>query len=130
MNPLRRWKERAHQLNTEIYALYLAYRHPRTPLWAKFFLAGVVGYAFSPLDLIPDFIPLLGYLDDLVLLPIGVALALRMIPPEVMAECRAKARMERSRKKGTNWTAAAVVALLWLLLAAVAILALARAVRR
>ncbi len=94
MSVLRRllaaWKVRARQLRAETYALYLAYRDPRVPWVAKVLAAVVVGYAFSPIDLIPDFIPVLGYLDDLVLIPIGVALALRMIPAEVMDECRAR----------------------------------------
>jgi len=74
-----------------VYALYLAYKDPRTPMYARIFAAVVVGYAFSPIDLIPDPIPVLGYLDDLVLIPLGVYLALKMIPAEVMAECRVKA---------------------------------------
>ena len=85
------WKARALQLKAETYAIYLAYRDPRVPWHARLFAACVVGYAFSPIDLIPDFIPVLGYLDDLILIPLGITLALRMIPPEVMAECRQKA---------------------------------------
>ena len=77
---LERWKAWANRLKIEIYALYLAYRDPRTPWYAKVVAACVVGYAFSPIDLIPDFIPLVGYLDDLLLLPLGVALALRLVP--------------------------------------------------
>src|SRR5512135_724264 len=86
------WKERARQLKTEVYALYLAYRDPRTPWYAKIFTALVVGYAFSPIDLIPDFIPVFGYLDDLVVVPLGAYLAIRMIPKQVMVESRLKAR--------------------------------------
>ena len=82
------WKARRRQLQAEVYALYLAYRDPRVPWYAKAVAACVVGYALSPIDLIPDFIPVLGYLDDLVLIPLGIALALRMIPPAVMDECR------------------------------------------
>ena len=66
-------KYRAHSLKTETFALYLAARHPKTPWYAKVFVSGVVAYAFSPIDLIPDFVPVLGYLDDLVLLPLGIA---------------------------------------------------------
>ena len=83
---LDRWKQWARALKTEVYALYLAYRDPRVPWYARLFAACVVGYAFSPIDLIPDPIPVLGYLDDLVLVPLGVALALRLIPAEVMRE--------------------------------------------
>ena len=94
LQPLLIWKVRARQLQAEVYALYLAYRDPRVPWYAKAVAACVVGYALSPIDLIPDFIPVLGYLDDLVLIPLGIALVLRMIPPAVMVECRERARAE------------------------------------
>src|SRR5918998_6471079 len=85
------WKQRARQLKRELYALYLAYKDPRVPWYARLFAACVVGYAFSPIDLIPDPIPVLGYLDDLLLVPLGIALAVRLIPPQVLADCRARA---------------------------------------
>jgi len=85
---IERWKQEARKFKVELYAVYLAYKDPRVPWHARIFAACVVGYAFSPIDLIPDPIPVLGYLDDLVLIPLGVMLALRMIPKEVMAECR------------------------------------------
>ena len=119
---LRKWKERANTLKVETYALYLAYRDPRTPLPAKIFAACVVGYAFSPIDLIPDFIPVLGYLDDLILIPLGVALALRMIPAPVMAECRQKARLRVEQP--ISRAAAVAIILIWILLAALGIIAL------
>src|SRR5436309_9813327 len=84
-------KQRARHLKSETFALYLAARHPATPWYAKLLVAGIVAYALSPIDLIPDFVPILGYVDDLVLIPLGVALALRLIPPAVMMECRARA---------------------------------------
>ena len=86
------WREKAQRLRTEVRALRLVYRDPRVPWYAKWVLACVVGYALSPIDLIPDFIPVLGYLDDLILIPLGVFLALKMIPKELMQECREKAR--------------------------------------
>jgi uncharacterized membrane protein YkvA (DUF1232 family) len=85
------WREKARQLNVETYTLYFAYRDPRTPWYAKGFTALIVAYAFSPIDLIPDFIPVLGYLDDLIIIPLGVMIALKLIPPPVIAESRAKA---------------------------------------
>src|SRR3990172_6530031 len=121
------WRQRAKQLKTEMYALYLAYKDPRVKWHARAFAACVVGYAFSPIDLVPDFIPILGYLDDLVLIPLGVALALKMIPPEVMAECRDKARAVTSAGKPRNWIAAAVIIAIWLLLAALGIVLVAQA---
>ena len=101
-----------------MYALYLAYKDPRTPWLARIVVACVVGYAFSPIDFIPDFIPVLGYLDDLVLVPLGIALALRLVPTDVMADCRAEAATAAERP--TNWIAAALIVMVWLLLVAVA----------
>lgn len=115
-----KWKQRARQLKTEIYTIYLAYRDPRVPWHAKLFAACVVGYAFSPIDLVPDFIPVLGYLDDLVLIPLGVSLALKMIPHAVLAECREKAREAMGRGKPVNRAAAAVIITVWLALAILA----------
>ena len=82
------------RLKNEIFALWLASRHPRTPLFAKVLAVAVVAYAVSPIDLIPDFIPVLGYLDDILLLPIGIWIVLKLIPGEVMTECRARARVD------------------------------------
>ena len=120
-NVVEGWKQRARQLKAETYALYLAYRDPRTPWYARIFAAIVVGYAFSPIDLIPDFIPVLGYLDDLVLVPLGIGIALRLIPPAVMAESRTKAREIMANGKPVNRTAAVVIVAIWLLLAATGI---------
>ncbi|CAN5763590.1 hypothetical protein BH23ACT11_BH23ACT11_19880 [soil metagenome] len=113
---LRQW---ARRLKTEVYALYLAFKDPRVPWYARAFVAVVVGYAFSPIDLIPDPIPVLGYLDDIILLPLGIALAIRMIPADVLSDCRENVRTVED--KPVNKTAAAVVILLWLLLAATAV---------
>lgn len=126
MSTIERWKQRARSLKTELYALYLAYRDPRVPWYARVVAACVVGYAFSPIDLIPDPIPILGYLDDLLLLPLGIALALRLIPPAVMAECREQAREIMRENRPTNWVAAGVIVAIWLLLAAAAILLVLR----
>ena len=123
MSWLETWKQRARQLKTEVYALYLAYRDPRVSWPARIFAACVVAYAFSPIDLIPDPIPILGYLDDLLLIPLGVALARKMIPPAVLAECRERARVEIADKP-VNWAAAAVIIAVWLLLAALAVVLL------
>lgn len=109
-------RQRARALKAETYVLYLAARHPGTPWHAKLLVAGIVAYALSPIDLIPDFIPVLGYLDDLILLPLGIAWAIRMIPPEVMAECRARGQA-RSNEKPVSRIAAVVIVLIWLLLA-------------
>src|ERR1700716_3069207 len=105
-------------LEQEIHALYFAMRHPRTPWYAKALAGAVVAYAFSPLDLIPDFIPILGYLDDLVLVPLGIALAIRLIPPQVLADSRAEAAQAMAGGKPVNRIAAAIIIAIWLLLAA------------
>lgn len=108
-------KQRARELAGLTYALYLAYRHPRTPWYAKLFAALIVGYVFSPIDLIPDFIPVLGLLDDLVIVPMGVYLAAKMTPPDVLEECTEKARTIAEGEKPVGRVAAAVVVTIWLL---------------
>ena len=118
---LERLKQRVQHLKVEIYAIYLAYKDPRVPWYARIFAACVVGYAFSPIDLIPDVIPVLGYLDDLILIPLGVAMALKMIPQEVLAECREKAREIIPQGVPLNRTAAFVIIAIWVALAALAI---------
>jgi uncharacterized membrane protein YkvA (DUF1232 family) len=112
---LEAWKRRARRLKGEIFALYLAYRDPRVPWHAKAFAALVVGYALSPVDLIPDAIPVLGYLDDLLLVPLGIGLALKMIPAEVMGECRERASVAVAEGLPTNRVAAVVIVAVWLL---------------
>lgn len=108
-------KQRARRLKSDTYAIYLAARDPRVPWYAKVVVACVVGYALSPVDLIPDFIPVLGYLDDLILVPAGIALAIRLIPPDVMSECRARAEAAMGKGKPRNWVAGALIITLWLL---------------
>ena len=115
---LEDFKKRIRHLKGETYALYLAARHPETPWYAKVFVAGVAAYAFSPIDLIPDFVPVLGYLDDLILIPLGIAVAIKMIPPSVMDESRARAQASMADEKSASRTAAAVIIGIWLLLAA------------
>ena len=120
------WKDKARGLKRETYAVYLACRNPRVPWYGRLLAACVVGYAFSPIDLIPDFIPVLGYLDDLILIPLGIALVLKTIPPGVMAECREKAQAVMARGKPRNWIAAAVIVAVWIALAVLGIVLVAR----
>ncbi len=108
------WKIKSRQLRSEVYALYLASKHPKTPWYAKAFAGLVVGYALSPIDLIPDFIPVIGYLDDFIIVPAGISILIRMIPREVLEECREKARSRPIDKKRSNWAAAVVIVLIWL----------------
>jgi uncharacterized membrane protein YkvA (DUF1232 family) len=111
------WRQRARHLKRETYALYFAVRDPRVPWYAKALAAGIVGYAFSPIDLIPDFIPVLGYLDELVILPLGVMAVRAMIPEGVLAECRERA--SRLEGKPRSWIAAVVIVAVWIALAVI-----------
>ena len=115
-------KQRARQLKADVLALFLAARHPGTPWYAKLFLAGIVAYALSPIDLIPDFIPVLGFVDEIILLPFAIALAVKMIPAEVMEECRVRAQEERPDGTRAGRIGAALILLLWLVLIALAAL--------
>ncbi len=124
------WKKWAHTLGTEVYALYLAQRDPRVPWYARCMAACVVAYAFSPIDLIPDPIPILGYLDDLIMVPLGIWLTLKMIPERIMAEYREKARSEIQGGKPTNWLAAGIIVLLWVILVIAAFLFAMRVFKR
>lgn len=119
MKRLEAWKEHARNLRREVYALYFACRDPRVPWYAKALAVAVVAYAFSPIDLIPDFIPVLGYVDDLVLIPLGVMAVRAMIAPAILAECRERA--SRMEGKPRNWFAAAIIVTMWLAVAAAAI---------
>jgi uncharacterized membrane protein YkvA (DUF1232 family) len=130
VNVIGHWKQRARGLRAETHAIYLALKDPRTPWYARIFAACVVGYAFSPIDLIPDPIPVLGYLDDLVLVPLGITLAIKILPPPVLAECREKAQAAANQDQPTNWAAGAVVVAIWLLLASLAVLLVLGAIQR
>jgi uncharacterized membrane protein YkvA (DUF1232 family) len=115
--PLQRWKERASELKQEVHALALACKDPRVPWYAKLLAVCIVAYALSPIDLIPDFIPVLGYLGDLILVPLGIYFVLKMIPAEVMADCREKARAAKINNRRGRWLAAAVIVAIWIFLA-------------
>ncbi|MEG4586998.1 YkvA family protein [Microcoleus sp. MOSTC5] len=107
-------KQVARRLKKETYAVYLASIDQRVPWYARILAALTVAYAFSPIDLIPDFIPILGYLDDLIIVPVGIWLVLKMIPPQVLAECRQKAAAQIQRGKPINRAAAAVIIAIWM----------------
>lgn len=107
-------KARARRLKLEVHALYLASRDHRVPWHARALAVVIVAYAFSPIDLIPDPIPVLGYLDDLILIPLGIALVIKLIPAEVLQECREKAALARTDGKPKNWVAGGIIILIWL----------------
>jgi uncharacterized membrane protein YkvA (DUF1232 family) len=119
---LDEWKKKVRQLKTETYAIYLASKDPRVPWYAKAIIIFVVVHAFSPIDLIPDFIPVLGYLDDLVIVPFGIWLAMRMIPQDVLAECRNKAQEIMDQETPFRWQAALIILAIWILGATLVIL--------
>jgi uncharacterized membrane protein YkvA (DUF1232 family) len=120
-------RRRARALKVETLALYLVARDPRVPWYARLFVGVVVAYALSPIDLIPDFVPVLGYLDDLVLVPLGIALALRMVPASLLEDCRARARSELADGRPTSRAAVLAIVGIWLASAALAAWLVARA---
>jgi uncharacterized membrane protein YkvA (DUF1232 family) len=124
-----RWRQRVRELTRGSYALYLAARDPRVPWYAKAVVALVAGYAFSPIDLIPDFIPVLGYLDDLLLLPLGIALAIRLIPADVWRDCLARADARPAGCEPRSWIAAAIIIGIWLAVLGLAARAIVSALR-
>lgn len=113
LEQIKRWAKR---LKHNIYALYLAYHSKDVPLLAKIIAAVVVAYALSPIDLIPDFIPVIGYLDDMILLPLAIALAIRLIPTPVWEACKHEAHSASLKTLPRSKTAAAVVLIIWFLL--------------
>ncbi|MFZ9502675.1 MAG: YkvA family protein [Beijerinckiaceae bacterium] len=124
---MNRLREAARRLKREIVALAIAARDPRTPLYAKAFALFVVAYALSPVDLIPDFIPVLGLLDDVILVPLGIWVALRLIPADLMQDARAKA--EAAERLPKNKWAGAVIVAIWIGALALAAWGLADALR-
>ncbi|XZN88970.1 MAG: YkvA family protein [Microcoleus sp.] len=107
-------KQLARKLKKETYAIYLASIDPRVPWYARMLAGVTVAYAFSPIDLIPDFIPIFGYLDDLIIVPLGIWLVIKMIPPQVLAECREQAATQIKREKPINRAAAVVIVAIWM----------------
>jgi uncharacterized membrane protein YkvA (DUF1232 family) len=107
-------KQQARKLKKETYAIYLACKDPRVPWYARLLAGCVVAYAFSPIDLIPDFIPIIGYLDDLIIVPLLIWLVLKMIPAAVLNECRQKAEAAMSQGKPTSKIAAVIIVLIWI----------------
>jgi uncharacterized membrane protein YkvA (DUF1232 family) len=103
----------AKKLKKQIYILYLAYKDERVTWYAKFFTACVVAYAFSPIDLIPDFIPILGYLDDIIIVPLGIMLALKMLPKNVIMDCTVRAEELMKAGKPKNWIVGSIIIIIW-----------------
>ena len=116
------WRQWARKLELEALTLYFACKNPKTPWYAKLWGAIVVAYAFSPIDLIPDFIPVLGLLDDLVLIPLGMAVAVKLIPVPILVESRQLAKHKIDGNKPVNWIAGGVVIAIWAMLFAIVLI--------
>jgi len=112
--PKGSWREKAKRLKTEVYALCLAMKDSRVPWYAKVIMALTIGYAISPIDLIPDFIPVIGQLDDLIIVPAGISLVIKMIPKNVIEEYRQKAQVESVNTR-TKWVVAGIIVSIWIL---------------
>jgi uncharacterized membrane protein YkvA (DUF1232 family) len=115
-------RTRARELKVELIALALAARHPDTPWYAKLIVAGCVAYAVTPVDLIPDAIPIVGFIDDLIFIPLAIGFAVRFIPAPVMADCRERSRAIEARAPRFSWWMWIVIAAAWL--AAIVMMAL------
>jgi len=115
---LERWRQWARSVKRLIAALIIAYRDPRTPLRARIVAACVLAYAFSPIDLVPDIIPILGYLDDLLLLPLGILLVVRLLPDNVWREAQLTASTTPPGRQPVNWWAVGAIVVLWIVLVA------------
>lgn len=110
---LQTWKARAHSVKRDVLVLYRAYHDSRVPWYAKLLIVATIAYTLSPIDLIPDFIPVFGYLDDLILIPFAVVLAVKLIPPAVLEEYRQRSSIEQDQRLPTSWAGAALVLLAW-----------------
>jgi len=119
---LHTWKRRVSRLKMDAYAIYLAYKDPRVPWYAKILIVCVIGYAFSPIDKLLNSIPIIGYLDHLIFVPLGVVLVFKkMIPLLVLTDCRQKARIAMNSTNTRNWVRGPIVILIWLLSASLII---------
>lgn len=113
---LKKLKIWAKKLKRQIFTLYFAYKDERVQWYAKIFIACVVAYAFSPIDLIPDFIPILGYLDDVLLVPLGIIISLKLIPENVKVDCEIKAEEMMNKGKPKNWIIGSFILLVWVVI--------------
>lgn len=111
---ITKMKAWARTLKKQVFTLYFAYKDDRTSWFAKIFTAIVVAYAFSPIDLIPDFIPVLGLIDDIIIVPLGVLIALKLIPTEVLKDCEVKAEMLLKNGRPKNWLVGIIIIAVWL----------------
>lgn len=114
---MKRILQKIKALKNDVYILYLAFKHPQTPALVKIVVGLIVAYTFSPIDLVPDFIPVLGYIDELILVPIFVSVAYRLVPAVILEDCRRFARENPLTKKLRLWAGAVLILIIWLLAA-------------
>lgn len=112
---MEKLKQKSRKLKKEVTAVYIACKKPELPWYTRLLGILIIGYALSPIDLIPDFIPVLGYLDDLILIPAGLALLIRLIPGPLLDKCRSEAEDVFAGSRPKNWTAGIIIILLWVL---------------
>lgn len=112
---INRLKIKVKDLKKETYTLYLVYKDSRVSWWKRLFLGLVIGYSFCPIDLIPDFIPILGYLDDFIIIPLGIFIAIKLIPEEIFLECREKAMEENIQNIPIGRKTAIVIVFIWVI---------------
>ena len=111
---LKKVKNRVKKLKEQSLVLYYAYKNPKLPLWKKIFVGLVIGYLFSPIDLIPDFIPIIGYLDDLIIVPLGISISLKLIPKDILDESRRKVQENEIKNLLVGKKTAIFIILLWI----------------
>ena len=126
---MKRWRQWVKGLKTETYTIYLASKDPRVPWYAKALIIFVAGHTLSPIDLIPDFIPVIGYLDDLIITPLGIALALKLIPEDVLSECRVEAQKIIGPDQHTSSRALVTIIIIWLMVTIFMVLAIMQVIR-
>jgi len=112
---MKKIKSKIKELKKETFALYLVYKDPRVPWWKKAYLALIIGYLFSPIDLIPDFIPILGYIDDLILVPLGILLAVKLIDKKILKECQQKAVEETNSALPIGKKTSVIIISIWII---------------
>ena len=113
---IKKLKQKARQLKSVTQVLMVAYGDKRTPIAAKILIGITVGYLLSPIDLIPDFIPVLGFLDDVILVPLLISASIKLIPATVMAEARERVKSQHSGVRKNNWLVAVLIIMIWFLL--------------
>lgn len=129
MSTIENWKNKVNKLKTDTYAIYLASKDPRVPWYTKALIVFIVAHTFSPIDLIPDFIPFFGYLDDLIISSLGIVIALKLIPQDVLVDCREEAQKLIGQDQPTSWWAGIIVVAIWLLVLLLIVATIARTIK-